>query len=642
MLHTTHPHHQLTPPHPQHALGRLVPQWSSGSAAAADSGRRQAHTAAASAAAAQHPTTARRGGSDLELSALASSHSSASEGLLEVASDVQLRDGGSASRPLTGTSLSHISSSGSLGAANAANADASSVASGSISSQQHFRHTLAPPLQGSALSAGQATPSAYSAVSGDDVCSVATQIGSAPHSFSSLQSMVTTHGGGGVGDALADGGGILAAAATAAAAAGAGTTAATLGDSRSLGLPVSPTTGTPSGMSLLSAYRGSDAGGDATSVSTLPLISEAGFDEHLDVGTLTEEGEADVLDSDGEEEEDGGYGGSSRARRSSSEAGGDAPSHHHHHHQHLRPRLSSGHGSYTSDGGSSTSAAAPRLGPSPGHSARVPLAVTGSGQRGSRGSLQAAHQQQHPGLLQDLDEAPEEVAGGRGMPVPFSTRRRPDNDDTCSYATQAGSSVHSLSSVISYMERAQQQSSDGSVVSAAAASGSRSSSGRHHHHQQQHQQAHPLQQQQQVQRQHKAQQQLGGATPQAGSSSQHHQRVAFGAAGVQGRQAAAGGLSSAAVPAAGQRAAAGAADSWSGEAAASSPTQCDGSPSGLQRKGSLKGALKAVSRWGSSISQRLQRTGSGSQQQQQQHGTALQRQGSGKQHVAASQEMVGM
>ena len=43
-----------------------------------------------------------------------------------------------------------------------------------------------------------------------------------------------------------------------------------------------------------------------------------------------------------------------------------------------------------------------------------------------------------------------------------------------------------------------------------------------------------------------------------------------------------------------------------------------GQQSGLQRKGSLKGAFKAVTRWGSGISQRLQRTGSGPQQQQHQ------------------------
>jgi hypothetical protein len=55
------------------------------------------------------------------------------------------------------------------------------------------------------------------------------------------------------------------------------------------------------------------------------------------------------------------------------------------------------------------------------------------GQRsGSRHSFQQQLQQQ---LLQDLEESQEEE-GVDGLPLPFSTRRRPDNDDMCSYATQ--------------------------------------------------------------------------------------------------------------------------------------------------------------------------------------------------------------
>jgi hypothetical protein len=42
-------------------------------------------------------------------------------------------------------------------------------------------------------------------------------------------------------------------------------------------------------------------------------------------------------------------------------------------------------------------------------------------------------------------------------------------------------------------------------------------------------------------------------------------------------------------------------------------------PGSLQRKNSLKGAFKAVTLWGSGISQRLQRTTSSGSQQQQQH-----------------------
>jgi hypothetical protein len=53
-----------------------------------------------------------------------------------------------------------------------------------------------------------------------------------------------------------------------------------------------------------------------------------------------------------------------------------------------------------------------------------------------------------------------------------------------------------------------------------------------------------------------------------------------------------------------------------GTAAGLSEDGVHGQQSGLQRKGSLKGAFKAVTRWGSGIGQRLQRTGSGPHQQQ--------------------------
>lgn len=344
---------------------------------------------------------------------------------------------------------------------------------------------------------------------------------------------------------------------------------ATAASDRAVGLSTSPTAGgTPSNLSLLSAYRSSDAGGDATSVSTLPLISEAGFDEGargfderlLDVQTLAEEQEGE------------------QGRPEGSSEGGPDPSSE----SLLQPkgRISSSHGSYTSltsnmserEPGPLGLSAVARM-PSPGHSRMS------HGQRSSsRHSFQQQLQQQ---LLQDLEESQEEGSISAGLPVPFSTRRRPDNDDMCSYATQAGSSVHSLSSVMSHWEGNQSQrpqwSSDGNALQGNS---SRSFSSL---------------QQQPSNRSRRSSAETAGAHTAAVSPAQF-----VGTSSAVSPNS--GGYDS--IP-----------DSPSGQQQQRStfgPPGGDGS--GLQRKNSLKGALKAVTRWGSGISQRLQRTGSGAHQ----------------------------
>lgn len=316
--------------------------------------------------------------------------------------------GGDTSRPQTGGSISHISSTNSLGAAPN---DATSVASGSSAhtaarQHQHGAHSHHGP--------GSSTPA-------DDLCSVATQAGSAAHSFTSLASMVTTAGP--AGDASSDGGQSLIPAGPATAAA----------SDKAIGLSTSPTAGGSSNLSLLSAaYRSSEAG-DATSVSTLPLISEAGFDE----GSLSRGFDDRLLDVQalGEEQE-------GRRERSSSDGGGGPEPYNIEGslllHQSNKPRISSSHGSHASLT-SSTSEREPLptsgLGPPV---ARMPSPAHGRMTHGQRSSSRHSFQQQQlqQQLLQDLQESQEEGSLSGSLPVPFSTRRRPDNDDMCSYATQ--------------------------------------------------------------------------------------------------------------------------------------------------------------------------------------------------------------
>lgn len=201
------------------------------------------------------------------------------------------------------------------------------------------------------------------------------------------------------------------------------------------------------------------------SVSTLPLISETGFDDErsrfderlLDVQTLAEEQEQDrgLTQQEAAEHE---------VRREGYNASEGAPESSSDHTQSNKPlRISSSHGSYTSlasnaselsgsgvVAAAATAAAAAARMPSPAHTR-----MSHSQRSSSRHSFQQQLSQQQ--LLQDLEESQEEGNIPAGLPVPFSSRRRPDNDDMCSYATQAGSSVHSLSSVMSHLENTQSQ-----------------------------------------------------------------------------------------------------------------------------------------------------------------------------------------
>ena len=117
---------------------------------------------------------------------------------------------------------------------------------------------------------------------------------------------------------------------------------------------------------------------------------------------------------------------------------------------HPKPRISNSHGSYTSLASNTSELSGSGPGPNPAAvaAARMPSPAQGRmthGQRsGSRHSFQQQLQQQ---LLQDLEESQEEE-GVDGLPLPFSTRRRPDNDDMCSYATQVRRRVLLLLSVI--------------------------------------------------------------------------------------------------------------------------------------------------------------------------------------------------
>lgn len=187
--------------------------------------------------------------------------------------------------------------------------------------------------------------------------------------------------------------------------------------------------------------------------------------------------------------------------------------------------------------------------------------------------------------------------------------------------TQAGSSVHSLSSVMSHLEnnsnqpgqRAQWSSDGNTLLPAAAGVGGSSSSSRKGSFS-------SLTQQQQ---QSAASRSWRSSTEAAGSG-QHTAAPSPGALQYGGGTSAAASPSMTTTdfdlsePGDSPRAA------GMGYAAGQSADGMDGSQGrvagDLQRKNSLKGAFKAVTRWGSGISQRLQRTASsGSQQQPQQH-----------------------
>lgn len=189
-----------------------------------------------------------------------------------------------------------------------------------------------------------------------------------------------------------------------------------------------------------SPWRGSEAGADvATSVSTLPLISEAAYDDEqqlLDIDELAEEG---GCISGFEEQEDG------TARQPGQEAA--AFDNHHIVSSGIsgRPRVSSSHGGSITSGTSDTSL--PAAGSIAGSSASGPsvgmrIASPGAGtfarsgygpQRSSSNRQNLYHQQQ-----QQQQSGADNSGSGSDMPQPFGIRKRPDNDDTCSFATQVG------------------------------------------------------------------------------------------------------------------------------------------------------------------------------------------------------------
>lgn len=249
-----------------------------------------------------------------------------------------------------------------------------------------------------------------------DMCSVATQAGSRAHSFTSLYSMMTDQG-----DQTLDM--VLSAQALGASSPPLAASSRDGSSSHSFGhaIATAMTAGAPAAASGPQSagnpsYRGSDTAADEkASVSTLPLISETAYDEEQkldDVQHLAEEQNAAVQ---GFTEDQDDY------NPLKSIAG--------------RPRVSSSHGSITSST-SDVSAAAP-----PGGSGELRFPGSGHGlhsrsahasTRTSGRSLHGHQQQQQQLHLQD-----------DGLPLPFSTRKRPESDETCSYATQAGS-VHSV------------------------------------------------------------------------------------------------------------------------------------------------------------------------------------------------------
>ncbi|KAF8067417.1 hypothetical protein HT031_002465 [Scenedesmus sp. PABB004] len=381
----------------------------------------------------------------------------------------------------------------------------------------------------------------------DDATSVATQAGSAAHSFSSLHSMFTD-----AGDGCSDAGGAPPFAGGAAA----------------------------------PPFRGSDAGGDgAASVSTLPLISEAYGEDEVLLEALDEaHGPASLA--------------SPRRAAALAAADGDGDD----------------AGSLAA---SDASAPLPPQPPAAWASAPVAVRVPGRGARGSGsggGRLGAggaapggeAREGAAPGG-EAREGEPVSAALSGGLPLPFSTRRRPDNDDTCSYATQAGSSMTSMSSLLS--------SAAPSLHGGAHAAGGAG------------QAAHPLSQ--------PACSELG--EPGGGRPSEEGagRAQSLSSCGEQpGKRKCAGLAASPGGPAGASPAALG------GPAGASPAPGGEGS---LERRGSLKGALRSVMAWGSGLGQRLHAHG-GKQQHSAAAAASHGSSGGGGRHArqssSSSQELV--
>jgi hypothetical protein len=192
----------------------------------------------------------------------------------------------------------------------------------------------------------------------------------------------------------------------------------------------------------MSPFRGSDAGGDVgNSVSTLPLISEAAYDDEQQLMQEVDElaggegvsGRVSGFDEAEEDQIDDGFAAQTRAAAQGALVMSGISG---------RPRVSSSHGSITSaasdaslsaPGSVASGATGAAIGarmPSPaGASSGFGRPVYGS-QRSS-GSRHSLHQQQ-----QQQQQAGSDSRISTDLP-PFGSRKRPD-DDTCSYATQAG------------------------------------------------------------------------------------------------------------------------------------------------------------------------------------------------------------
>jgi hypothetical protein len=194
----------------------------------------------------------------------------------------------------------------------------------------------------------------------------------------------------------------------------------------------------------MSPFRGSDAGGDVgTSVSTLPLISEAAYDDEQQLMQEVDElaggegvsGRVSGFDEAEEDQIEDGLAAQTRAAQQGAVVMSGISG---------RPRVSSSHGSIAS-AASDASLSAPgsvasgvtgaaavgvsRM-PSPAGASSSFGARPGYGSQRSSSSRHSLHQQQQ-------QQAGGDSRSSTDLP-PFGMRKRPDNDDTCSYATQAG------------------------------------------------------------------------------------------------------------------------------------------------------------------------------------------------------------
>jgi hypothetical protein len=188
----------------------------------------------------------------------------------------------------------------------------------------------------------------------------------------------------------------------------------------------------------MSPFRGSDAGGDVgTSVSTLPLISEAAYDDEQQLMQEVDElaggegvsGRVSGFDEAEEDQIEDGFAAQTHAAAQGAIVMNGISG---------RPRVSSSHGSITSAASDaslsapgSVASGAAAIGtrmPSPAGVSSSSFGRPVYGSQRTSGSRHSLHSQQ-------------QVAGSDSrvstdLP-PFGMRKRPD-DDTCSYATQAG------------------------------------------------------------------------------------------------------------------------------------------------------------------------------------------------------------